>query len=80
MAIYLADKGIGNTFMHSFRPAILDIKISTHMRTMAEKCFFHKCAKSAYFLSASSDMDNECFFLLGLGTRFLLAPLLVSKQ
>ena len=41
---------------------------------------FRERAKSAYFRSASSDRDNKWIFVLGLGTRFLLALLLVSSQ
>ena len=41
---------------------------------------FRERAKSAYFRSASSDVDTKLFFVLGVGTRFLLALLLVSSQ
>ena len=49
------------------------------MRNVVENVLFRECAKNAYFRSASSDSDNKLLFLLALGTRLLLALLLVSS-
>ena len=44
------------------------------------KVLFHERAKTAYCRSASSDRDNNIFFVLGLDTWFPLALFLVSGQ
>ena len=58
---------------------IILLKISTHYAKCSQKLLFRERAKSDYFRSASSDRDNKWVFVLGLGTRFLLALLLVSS-
>ena len=54
--------------------------IIMHMRNVVNNCFSANLPTHCYFRSASSGRDNKWFFVSGLGTRFLLALLLVSSE
>ena len=56
-----------------------NLGLNTYMKC-GQKVHFRERPKSDYFRSATSDRDNKWFFVLGLGTRFLLTLLLVSSQ
>ena len=68
-----------DTMLYLSGCTILDINYYTNAKC-GQKVLFSERAKSAYFRSASSDRDNKLFFLLGLGTRFLLALLSLYEK